>query len=114
MSILIRGGYYAVSKKILNITLKPTTLWNSGIILTKYNKVISTLNPQNENKIVLINYNDTAVLLLNNSIIYENKKLFNYNLDLSLVDDDFFFDKDRFKRCIDYEFINFECPYSTS
>lgn len=106
MSIFIKGGYYAVSKQLLNITLKPTTQWHNGIILTNKNKVLSTLNPQNENKLVLVNYKDTAVLLLNNYIIYENKKLFNYNLNLSLTDDDFIFNKDRFGRCIIYEYSN--------
>jgi hypothetical protein len=105
MSIFIKGGYYAISKKLLNITLKPTLLWHNGIILTNNNKVISTLNPETENKLVMVNYNDTALLLLNNSIIYENKKLFSYNLDLSLIADDFVFNKDRFASCIDYEFI---------
>ena len=105
MSMFIKGGYYAISKKLLNITLKPTTLWHNGIILTNNNKVISTLNPENENKLVMVNYNDATVLLLNNSVIYENKKLFNYNLDLSLTADDFVFNKDRFARCVDYEFI---------
>ena len=105
MSIFIKGGYYAVSKQLLNITLKPTTVWHNGIILTNKNKIISTLNPQNENKLELLNYNDTSVLLLNNSIIYENKKLFNYKLDLSLMDDDFILNKDRFDACIEYNFI---------
>jgi hypothetical protein len=105
MSAFIKGGYYAVSKQILNITLKPTTLWHNGIILTNENKVISILNPENENKLKLVNYKDTSVLLLNNSIIYENKILFNYNLDLSLTDDDFTFNKDRFASCVSYEYI---------
>jgi hypothetical protein len=107
MSILIKGGYYAISKKVLNITLKPTMMWHNGIILTNKNKVISTLNPWNENKLVLVNYSDTAVLLLNNSIIYENKKLFSYNLDLSLINDNFGFNKDRFNSCVEYNFIPF-------
>ena len=34
MSIFIKAGYYAVSKQILNITLKPTPVWRNGIILT--------------------------------------------------------------------------------
>ena len=105
MSVFINCGYYAVSKQILNIILKPTILWHNGIILTNENKVISTLNPENENKLKLVNYKDTSVLLLNNSIIYENKKLFNYNLDLSLIDDDFILNKDRFDACIEYNFI---------
>ena len=105
MSVFIKCGYYAISKQILNITLKPSTLWHSGFILTNKNKAISTLNPQNENKLKLVNYNDSAVLLLNNSIIYENNKLFYYNMELSLTNDDFIFNKDRFGTCIDYEYI---------
>jgi len=105
MSVFIKCGYYVVSKQILNITLNPTILWHNGIILTNENKVISTLNPENENKLKLVNYKDTSVLLLNNSIIYENKKLFNYNLDLSLKYDDFSFNKDRFNECVTYEYI---------
>ena len=105
MSVFIKCGYYAVSKQLLNITLKPTTVWHNGIILTTKNKVISTLNQENENKLELLNYNDISVLLLNNSIIYEHKKLFNYHLKLSLTDDDFTFNKDRFNECINYEYI---------
>ena len=105
MSVFINCGYYAVSKQILNIILKPTILWHNGIILTNENKVISTLNPENENKLKLVNYKDTSVLLLNNSIIYENKNLFNYNVDLSLKYDVVGFNEDRFKTCIKYEYI---------
>jgi hypothetical protein len=105
MSVFIKGGYYAVSKQILNITLKPTILWHNGIILTNENKVISTLNPENENKLKLVNYKDTSVLLLNNSIIYENKNLFNYNLDLSLKYDVVSFNKNRFDEYVTYEYI---------
>ena len=105
MSVFIIGGYYPVSKQILNITLNPTKIWKNCIILTNTNKIISTLTPHNENKLELVNYTDTSVLLLNNSIIYENKKLFNYTLDLSLTEHYFIFNNDRFKKCVNYEFI---------
>jgi hypothetical protein len=105
MSVFIKAGYYAVSKQILNITLKPTTVWHNGLILTNKNMLISTLNPENENKLELLHYTDTAVLLLNNSIVYENKKLFTYKIDLSLTNDDFIFDKERFDKCINYFYI---------
>ena len=100
MSVFIKAGYYAVSKQILNITLKPTYVWHNGLILTNKNMVISTLNPENENKLELVNYKNSTVLLLNNSIVYDNKKLFYYNLNLSLTNDDFMFNKDRFNNCI--------------
>ena len=109
MSVFIKGGYFAFSKQLLNISLKPTTLWHNGIILTNKNQVLSTLNPDIENKLKLVCYKDTAVLLLNNAIIYENKKLFNYYLDLSFKNDfnDFLFDKNRFNSCIDYQWTKF-------
>ena len=105
MSVFIKAGYYAISKQILNITLKPTTVWHNGLILTNKNMVISTLNPEKENKLELVNYKDSTVLLLNNSIVYDNKKLFYYKLNLSLTNDDFIFNKERFNNCINYIYI---------
>jgi hypothetical protein len=106
MSVLITAGYYAISNQILNIIFKPTTVWRNGIILTNQNKVISTLKPENENNLKLVYYKDSAVLLLNNSIIYQDNKLFNYNLNLSLTDDEFTFNKERFDKCISYYFTS--------
>jgi hypothetical protein len=105
MSMLIRGGYYAVKKQILNVRIKPTTSWHEGLILTNKNMVITRLNPRKENNIELVNYKDTAVLLLNNSIIYENNKLFYYNIDLTFTNEDYIFNKQRFDKCIRYDFI---------
>jgi len=104
--MFIRGGYYAVKKQILNIKLKPTNLWHEGLILTNNNMVITRLNPRKEHNIELVNYKNTALLLLNNSIIYENDKLFNYNIDLYFTDDDFIFNKNRFDKCISYQYID--------
>ena len=101
-SIELPTTYYAVSKQILNITLKPTYVWHNGLILTNKNMVISTLNTEKENKLELVNYKDITVLLLNNSIVYDNKKLFYYKLNLSLTNDDFIFNKERFNNCINY------------
>ena len=100
MSVFIKSGYCAFSKQILNITLKPTTVWHNGLILTNHHQVLSTLNPANENKLKLVNYRDSNVLLLNNSIIYQDNKLFNYTLNLSLTDDEFTFNKERFNKFI--------------
>jgi hypothetical protein len=108
MSMLIRGGYYAVKKQILNVNLKPTTLLHEGLILTNKNMLITKLNLKKENNIELVNYKDTALLLLNNTVIYENNKLFNYNINLSFKNDDFIFNKNRFDKCIHYDFINLD------
>jgi hypothetical protein len=53
MSMLIRGGYYAVKKQILNVNLKPTTLLHEGLILTNKNMLITKLNLKKENNIDL-------------------------------------------------------------
>ena len=106
MSVFIRGGYFAFSKKLLNITLKPTTAWHHGLLLTNKNQVITTLNPQKENKLELKHYPGTTVLVLNEEIIYEHKKLFTYYLDLALTEDDFIWNKDKVASCIKYEYIS--------
>jgi len=106
MSVFIRGGYYAFSNKLLNIRLKPTNVWHTGLVLTNKNKFISNLNPSRENKLELLWCKNTAVLLLNNSIIYEDKKLFTYQLNLALTPADIIWSKERFASCIDYEWIS--------
>jgi len=105
MSVLFRGGYHVFTRQIVNITLQPTAVWHNGNIVTNKNMLLSTLQPHKENKLEMINYDDTAVLLLNNNIIYENKKLFTYKINLSLTDDDFTFNKSRFDSCIRYQLI---------
>ncbi len=110
--MLIKGGYYAFSKKLLNVTLKPTNVWHTGLILTNKNLFITRLNPARENKLELIQHKDMAVLLLNNGIIYEDKKLFTYNIDLALTDEtdetdnNFLTLKDRVARDVEYKFIS--------
>ena len=80
MSFLLKGGYYATCNKVLNISLKRTDMWTNGLILVKTSKY--SLSPKNDNIIELVKYDDTHALLLNNAIIYEDKKLFTYMLDL--------------------------------
>jgi hypothetical protein len=106
MSVFIKGGYFAFSKQLLNITLTPTTVWHNGLVLTSKNKFITRLNPAKENKFELVYHGNAAALLLNNGIIYEDKKLFSYNLELHLTDDDYWFNKDRLAACVEYKFIS--------
>ena len=82
MSFLIKGGYDILRKQILNISLKPTTVWTNGILMVNENMYISSLTPNNKNKIEIVKYNNMNVLLLNDSIIYEDKQLFPFNLEL--------------------------------
>lgn len=86
MSFIIRGGYDAVRKQVLNISLKRTEKWTSGSLLVRKNLLVYNLVPRYDNKIELVKYNDNHALLLNNTIIYEDKKLFTYKLDFKGLD----------------------------
>ena len=82
MSFIIRGGYDVFRKQILNISLKHNDKWSQGLVTVKHNMFLSNIMPLNENKLEIVKYHDTNVLLLNDNIIYENKKLFTYKIEL--------------------------------
>ena len=82
MSFLIKGGYDVFRKQVLNISLKRTDVWTHGHIMVRQHKYVGEISPQKENTIELVRYDDMHALLLNNAIIYEDKKLFTYKLDL--------------------------------
>ena len=92
MSLVIRGGFDAVRKQILNVTLKRTAVWTNGIIYGPKNFAIGQLNPGDENHFELVKYKyvnamggqwrEPILLLHNNRIIYEHAKLFDYKIDL--------------------------------
>ena len=82
MSFLVKGGYDAIRKQVLNISLRRTDKWARGLIFIGSNHFVGSLNPVNENKLELVKFDDKHALLLNNGIIYEDKKLFAYKLDL--------------------------------
>ena len=80
MSFIIRGGYFVSLKKVLNISLKSTDKWSQGLISVKASNY--SILPHSENKIEIVKYNDNHALLLNNAIVYEDKKLFDYHIEL--------------------------------
>ena len=82
MSFIIRGGYDIFLKQILNVSLKHSDKWSQGMIMVKPNKFVSTLMPLNENKLEMVKYNENHALLLNDAIIYEDKNLFSYKIEL--------------------------------
>ena len=82
MSFLIKGGYDAMRKQVVNISLRRTDKWARGLIFVRANRYVGSLDPVNENKIELVKFDDIHALLLNNAIIYEDKKLFTYKLEL--------------------------------
>uniref|UniRef100_A0A6C0IMY4 Uncharacterized protein n=1 Tax=viral metagenome TaxID=1070528 RepID=A0A6C0IMY4_9ZZZZ len=107
MSFFIRGGYDTIRKQVLNISLKPTAIWHNGMVLVNKSMVVCTLHPHNVNTLELVNYNDTATLLLNNSIIYENRKLFTYKINLTVTDDSLILNDRSLDKVMDCEYINF-------
>ena len=84
MSILIKGGYDAIRKQVVNVSLKRTNSWVQGMILGKHNKFICALNPRNDHTFEFVKYNNVHALLMNNTIVYEDPKFFWYKIDLKL------------------------------
>jgi len=82
MSFIIRGGYDIFRKQVLNLTLRRTDKWAQGLIMIRQNKFVCGLVPLNENKLEIIRFNDMHALLLNDTIIYEDKKIFGYKIEL--------------------------------
>lgn len=82
MSFFVKGGYDAIRKQVVNISLRRNEKWVRGLIFIQDNQYIGSLNPVNENNIELVKFDDRHVLLLNNAIIYEDKNLFTYKLEL--------------------------------
>jgi len=81
MSFILKGGYDAFSRHIINVSLRKTTIWNKGAVMvngTKFN-----IDSSRDNLIEMVKYDDTNTLMVNNAIIYENRKLFVYDIDLN-------------------------------
>lgn len=109
MSLIIKGGYNVFRKNALNVILKPTSVWASGFIFGPKNCVIGELSPQNENRLELVKYNDdNGILLLhNNTIIYEQTKLFNYKIDLYCpVKPEW--NNENFKTFLDFKYVSYQ------
>lgn len=112
MSFLIKGGYDVFRQQILNIALKRTNIWTQGLITVKTNKFVCGLVPLNENKLEIVKYNNRHALLLNNSIIYEDNKLFTYDIDLQVGSDLFEgvpvdLNNKEFYNFIDYHYVDY-------
>jgi hypothetical protein len=82
MSFILKGGYDALCRNIINVSLKKTNLWNRGAVMV--NGVKCNIDSQRDNTIEMIKYDDMNTLMVNNAIIYENRKLFTYDIDLNM------------------------------
>lgn len=108
MAIMFKCGYDSARKHIINASLHKTTLWNYGTIYINNSVQVCTLNPSVENNIELIKYNDNACLRLNNMIIYDQRELFSYDIQLRFVNDvnDLGEQKQNLYDFIDYSYVN--------
>jgi hypothetical protein len=100
MSFCIKAGYDATLKQIKNVILLKTNSWQRGNIRLNDRANVCQINSASENKLEIIRYNDKHALLLNSMIIYENEKLFTYDINLSYLNN---IDHS----CIHYTFINY-------
>ena len=82
MSFALKGGYDALNRHIINVLLKKTNLWNRGAVMV--DGVNFNIDSSRDNLIEMVKYDDNNTLMVNNAIIYENRKLFTYNVDLNM------------------------------
>ena len=87
MSFTIKGGFDILRNQIVNIVLQKNNIWNFGMIMYNKKKIFN-INSNQENKIELIKYNTKHALVINDMIIYENEKLFMYDINLHMNDID--------------------------
>jgi hypothetical protein len=87
MAFIIKGGYDALRKQVLNISLKRSEKWTRGLIFVPQNMYVGGLQSHRENTIEIVKYDDMHALLLNDNIIYEDKKVFTYKMELEVFRD---------------------------
>ena len=74
MSFIIKCGYDAFYRNIINVKLKQTNLWSKGSVMV--NGIKFNIDSSRDNLVEIVKYDDTNTLLVNNAIIYDNRKLF--------------------------------------
>lgn len=106
MSFILKGGYDAMYRHIVNISLRKTNIWKNGRVSIhgiKYN-----IDSNKENRIEIIKYNDMNTLMLNNAIIYENRRPFVYDIDLQYnFEEQHNFSKKNLYNYIDFNIVNY-------
>ena len=105
MSFLLKGGYDVFSKNIINVYLKKTTIWNRGAVMV--NGVKFNIDSNRDNEIEMIRYDDVNSLMVNNAIIYENRRLFTYDIDLNCLLHQNDFSKKNLYNYIDFKIIKY-------
>lgn len=106
MSFILKGGYDVHCRHIVNLFLKRTTVWNRGSINVNGNKC--NIDSTRENTIEIIKYDDMNSLLLNNAIIYENRRPFIYDIELQYNNHDIHdFSNKNIYSYVDFNVVNY-------
>ena len=107
MSFMLKAGYDAFYKHIINVSLRKTTIWNRGAVIV--NGTNFNIDAERDNLIEMIKYDDMNTLMVNNAIIYENRQLFNYDIDLNYnFQEQHDFSKKNLYNYIDFNIVNYK------
>ena len=79
---LIKCGYDAWQKQIVNINLKQNNLWKTGSIILNNKTHYYRLNPMMNTRLEMIKNENSYLLTVNGGIIYEQNKPFVYDTQL--------------------------------
>jgi len=105
MSFALKGGYDAFYRHVINVSLKKTNIWNRGAVMV--NGVNFNIDSSRDNLIEMVKYDDINTLMVNNAIIYENRKYFTYDIDLKYNFTEHDFSKKNIYNYIDFNIINY-------
>jgi hypothetical protein len=107
MSFLLKAGYDGFYKKVINVSLLKTHIWNRGSV--SVNGTNFNIDSNRDNLIEIVKYDDTNTLMVNNAIIYDNRKLFTYDIDLQYnFTEQHDFSKKNIYNYIDFNVINYD------
>jgi len=107
MSFALKGGYDAFYRHVINVSLRKTNIWKRGAIIV--NGTQFNIDSARDNLIEMVKYDDINTLMLNNAIIYENRKLFVYDIDLKYnIEQTHDFSKKNLYNYIDFNVVNYD------
>ena len=105
-SFLIKGGYDAFRKQIVNISLKKTNNWKQGVVIVN-NKELYRLQSNKTNYLELIKINNLYTLTTNGGFIYENTYPFIYDIELTYNKEVNDYSKNNFYNCYNNNIIKY-------
>ena len=107
MSVILRGGYDAIRKSIVNTTLLNTTNWNIGKIYVNTYVHVCNIKSTRENIIEMVRCDDKHTLMLNNMIVYSHPNLYTYDIILRLDNDLDHYGQKNIHSFVKYNYINY-------